>query len=189
MTSHSSKTLHLKPTQFAVGMLEVIRRRKEILWLKREELDNYIQSHRITIVIAPNKQKYIIDGHHHVAAYWMAGVKKVRVHVERDFSRGRMSYQRFWKLMKDNQWCHLYDRFGDGPRDPMYLPHDIRGLSDDPYRSLAWLVACEGYSPGDAKFAQFHWANLFRRHRLFSPGFDLDYRKVLPKAIRLIAKK
>ncbi len=180
--------MHVKPTQFAIGMLEVIRKKKDILSLKKRELKKYINDHPIVIVVAPNREKYIIDGHHHVAAFWMAGVKQIRIHIEQDFSRTKMSYERFWTVMKKNKWCHLYDRFGDGPRDPMYLPWDIRGLSDDPYRSLAWLVTLEGYSPGEATFAQFRWANHFRRKKIFSPEFDLDYEKAVKKAIRLVKK-
>jgi hypothetical protein len=47
------------------------------------------------------------------------------------------------------------------------LPNDIRGLADDPYRSLAWLVRKEGgYLNSDEPFAEYKWANLFRRRRL-----------------------
>jgi hypothetical protein len=44
-----------------------------------------------------------------------------------------------------------YCQFGEGPRKPLYLPRDIRGLADDPYRSLAWFVRkAGGFDPSVA---------------------------------------
>jgi hypothetical protein len=44
---------------------------------------------------------------------------------------------------------------------------DIRGLSDDPYRSLAWFVRKTGaFENSERNVAEFKWANFFREKRL-----------------------
>jgi hypothetical protein len=168
-------------------MLEVGQKVDEIRALSKKERKHYLKKNPITVVIAPNLQTYIVDGHHHTSACWQAGVREMHLEVIRDFSTTSMSYVKFWQKMLDKKWCHLYDKFGDGPRLTMYLPHDIRGVSDDPYRSLAWLVRKKGgYSHTDEKFAEFKWANFFRHHDLFKRDFDLDYPRAVRAALRLV---
>lgn len=184
--SKTVNILDLKPTQFAVGMLEVETKVDEIRELSKKQLRRFVRDNPITVVIAPNKEYYIVDGHHHTSACWQAGLKKLKVRVIEDFSRKRVSYKKFWHKMHKEDWCHPYDKFGDGPRLPMYLPHDIRGLSDDPYRSLAWLVRKKGgYTHTHEPFSEFKWANFFRHHKVFEPDFDLDYSKAVQVALKL----
>lgn len=176
----------LKPSQFALGMLEVQSKATQIGALGKKELKRFIKKNPISVVVAPNAETYIVDGHHHTAACWMAGVTHLQINAVYDFRPSNPSYKRFWTQMRLKRWCHLYDKFGDGPRDPMYLPHDIRGLADDPYRSLAWLVRHEnGFLHSDETFAQFKWANFFRRRKLFAADFDLDFEAALAKALKL----
>ena len=60
---------------------------------------------------------------------------------EADFTH--LSFPNLWKTMHDSHWIFTHDQFGNGPHDPIHLPEDIRGLSDDPYRSLAWHIRKE----------------------------------------------
>jgi hypothetical protein len=88
--------------------------------------------------------------------------------------------------MKKKKWTHLYDQFGQGPHDPLYLPEDITGLADDPYRSLAWIVRLEkGYKNTSIPFADFEWANYFREKKLLHCKFERDFRGVTAKAVKL----
>ena len=58
---------------------------------------------------------------------------------------------------------HLLDQFGLGPHEPRLLPEDIRGLADDPYRSLAWALRHAGaYEKTDLAFSEFKWADFLR---------------------------
>jgi hypothetical protein len=190
MSVRSAKVLDLKPTQLAVGMLEVVSKLAIFQKMGRREQNKFIKKNAISVVIAPNRELYIVDGHHHTSAYWMMGLNRVKIDVLHDFSNSGLSYRQFWKKMLDKDWCHLYDKYGDGPRDPMYLPPDIRGLADDPYRTLAWLVRQEGgYRRTDEPFAEFQWANFFRAQNVFDCAFDLDFEAATKKALRLARTK
>ncbi len=72
--------------------------------------------------------------------------------------------------MLKNRTSYPYCQFGQGPRKEYYLPNDIRGLADDPYRSLAWFVRKAGaFENSEKNFAEFTWANFFRSKKL--PGY------------------
>lgn len=160
-------TLSLKPTQFSIGMREIEHKVRQLRKLGPKKLRKLVRKTRVPVVVSPWKELYMTDRHHFVFACWLAGVRKVRVHVAKDRSRSRMSYRAFWRQMTRERLAYTYDQFGDGPRSPLYLPNDIRGLADDPYRSLAWLVRKEGgYENTGEQFAEYKWANLFRRRRL-----------------------
>jgi hypothetical protein len=184
--SRTEKILHLRPTQFAVGMLEVQAKIDELKSLSKADRKKSFRKMPIPVVVAPTGELFIIDHHHHVLAAWTMGCHKVPVKVAEDFSKTRISYARFWSQMRLRHWTHLYDQFGKGPQDPMYLPKDIRGMSDDPYRSLAWLVReMKGFEKSDKPFAEFNWAELFREHRLLREEFELDFKAASKKARRL----
>ena len=105
-----------------------------------------------------------------------------------------MSYYHFWRFMTKKGYAYLYDQFGEGPRHALYLPDDIRGLADDPYRSLAWMVRKEGgYHNSDENFTEFRWANFFRKKKLLDTqgrrGFHLAIQKGLSLAKKSTAKK
>lgn len=88
--------------------------------------------------------------------------------------------------MKKEHHCYPYDQFGEGPRSPLYLPIDVRGMADDPYRSLAWMVRKEGgYENSNETFAEFQWADLFRKHRLLESTGRSGFQRALHRAVRL----
>jgi hypothetical protein len=180
------RVLALRPTQFAIGMSEVEHKAKKLRGLSRKKLFKYVKQNPVTVVRAPDGDLYVIDRHHTLMAYWLVGVKRASVNVEERLGSHRMSHARFWRLMSRHHLTHLYDQFGEGPHDPLYLPADIRGLSDDPYRSLAWL-AQRAKAFGDSKVAyyEFRWAQLLRRRKLLSPHGRPQLRQALPRAIRI----
>jgi hypothetical protein len=141
---HRQKVLNLRPTQFAVGMLEVEEKIEIVRKYRHKQIRDFIDENPVPVVIGPGGDLYIVDGHHLVAVCYHIGVKKVRIHVIRDVSKRTMSYAQFWKWMFKTRNAYPYCQFGEGPQKALYLPRDIRGLADDPYRSLAWYVRKAG---------------------------------------------
>jgi hypothetical protein len=178
--------LSLKPTQFSVGMVEVEYKSKKMLRLSKKALKLLVDQRPIPVVLSPWNELCIIDHHHFVCACWHANVKKVRVELVKDYSTHKMSYVQFWKQMAKLNYAYLMDQFGNGPQSPLYLPSDIRGVADDPYRSLAWIVRKEGaYEKSSASFAEFLWAKFFRDKKLLSKQGKSGLKNVVGKAIRL----
>jgi hypothetical protein len=160
-------TLSLRPTQFAVGLLEVEYKVVEMKKLEPVRLQRLLDETPIPVIVTPWRDLCVIDHHHFLFACWHAGVAAVRVKVAEDHGDSDLSYRQFWRQMARQKCAYLYDQFGDGPRLPLYLPLDIRGMADDPYRSLAWMVRKEGgYANSNETFAEFQWANFFRSHKL-----------------------
>ena len=159
--------LALKPTQFSVGILEVEAKFEFLMKMKKSDRQKFAFSKPVPVVISPVDTLYVLDHHHHVYSCWLAGVEFVNIEVVHDFSKKKLNFVTFWKKMNSLNCAHLFDQFGEGPRNPLYLPPDIRGMADDPYRSLAWLVRKEGgFIHTGTTFAEFHWANFFRKHKL-----------------------
>jgi hypothetical protein len=183
---HRKKVLCLKPTQFAVGMLEVEEKIEIVRGYHKKQIRDYIDENPVPVVIGPEGNLYIVDHHHFLAVCYHVGIQKVRVRVVKDLSKKSMSYAQFWKWMFKSRNAYPFCQFGEGPRKAIYLPKDIRGLADDPYRSLAWFVRKAGaFENSDRNFAEFKWANFFRGKQLldrYGPGY---MARALVKAVAL----
>ena len=178
--------LSLRPTQFSIGLLEVEYKVLELRKLDPEALLRTIEKTRIPVVVAPWRDLYIIDHHHHLFACWHADILQARIEVVEDYADAKLSYKQFWRRMVKHQRAYLYDQFGEGPREPLYLPPDIRGMADDPYRSLAWLVRKEGgYENSNQTFAEFQWANHFRARKLLVDHGREGFHDAVKKGLRL----
>src|SRR4051794_21244189 len=94
--------LKVRPTQFAVGMAEVEKKVSKLRKLKDSELENYLDQHRIPIVLAPDRGQYMIDHHHLVRACWEVGIKYVKLEIKEDLSHLKKGF--FWKEMKKKKW-------------------------------------------------------------------------------------
>jgi hypothetical protein len=183
------RILALKPTQFAVGHMEVEFKSLRFMKMKKAKLRAYIEKHPIPVIISPWKELCIIDHHHLALALWHARVKKVLIEVREDFSNRNLSYPKFWYLMKKKHFAYLNDQFGDGPRSPYYLPLDVRGLADDPYRSLAWMIRKEGkFDYPDNTYVEFIWANFFRTKRLLDRNGREGFADAIKKGLRLLKR-
>ena len=80
------KLLSLKPTQFAVGILEIHEKIEAFEKLSKAELRKLIKKTPIPVVVSPDKDLYLVDHHHFLFACWHLGVEKVRVDVVADLS-------------------------------------------------------------------------------------------------------
>ena len=105
---------------------------------------------------------YITDHHHLGRAALDAAVPSAFLEIEEDYSK--CSVETFWKEMNDNQWVHPLD--ANGIRH-LYntIPDSLGKLVDDVYRSLAGYVRDKGgYDKTPTAFAEFVWADFFRRN-------------------------
>jgi hypothetical protein len=111
-------------------MREVEHKLEKLSRLRTSQLNKYMQKHPIKVLRSPQNEFYIVDHHHLLAVLWLLGVKKVPIRVDKNYARRQMSRPRFWKFLASRRLMHLYDQFGNGPHEPLYLPEDIRGLGD-----------------------------------------------------------
>lgn len=184
------KILDLKPTQFAVGMLEIDEKIAIAKRYSKKELRKYIDDHVVPVVVSPQGDMYVVDRHHFLCVCHHVGVRKVRIEVVKDLSKSKMSYAAFWKWMFKSRNAYPFCQFGEGPRKALYLPKDIRGLADDPYRSLAWFVRRAGaFENSEKNFAEFKWANFFREKRLLDRFGPSSMPVALKKAVSLAQSK
>lgn len=180
------KILDLRPTQFAVGMLEVDEKIKMVSALSKKERTAFIEDTKIPVVRSPQGRLYVVDKHHFLCVCYHLGVTEVKVDIVKDFFEKKISFVQFWKWMSKTRNSYPYCQFGEGPRQEFYLPKDVRGLADDPYRSIAWFVRKAGaYENSDRNFAEFAWANFFRSKNLLQSDDPKAFEKALLKATKL----
>ena len=184
------EVLSLRPTQFAIGMLEVDEKIAEAKTLSKKALKKYVKDNRVPVVVSPDGEFYVVDRHHFLSVCYHIDVKKVYIDVVKDFSKTKMTYPQFWKWMESHRSMYPFCQFGEGPRKALYLPRDIRSLSDDPYRSLAWFVRKAGaFENSDKNFAEFQWANFFRKQGLLDKKGTLGMPEALIEAVKLAQSK
>lgn len=161
--------LELRPTQFVLGMKEVEAKIAKITKLVKsngldgKEMHDWLEERKIPCVAGPSNHTYLIDHHHLLSACYHCGVKKVEIEIVAN--KSTLPMEEFWTFMRASHWVYLYDQFGNGPHDPARLPLDIRGLSDDLYRSLAWELRQAGLIEKVQKpFSEFKWAAYLRKN-------------------------
>jgi hypothetical protein len=159
MSASKIKLLDLKPAQIAIGLLEVEQRMKDFEQMSKDEFLDYTKDHPVPVVQSDHGF-YIIDHHHLCRAYHELGHGHVHFTVLADYSG--FDRPKFWALMEEASWVLPQDQFG--VRHPYHhLPIDIRGMADDPYRSLVWQLKELGHwHKVDVPFAEFKVANHLR---------------------------
>ncbi len=176
--------LKLKPTQFAVGFEEVDDKVQKLLKMTAKQRKKHQETKLIPGVLGPDGAFYMIDHHHAARACWEIGIKKVNVYVLADYRN--LSIPKFWEQMEKQGWVYPYSQFGEQQLPYELLPQDIRGVADDPYRSLAWAVKeAGGFAKSEVPFFEFAWANLFRSKipaKTVRDNFDLAVRKAIKLA-------
>jgi hypothetical protein len=171
----------LRPTQMTVGMREVQEKRK--MWRDKEAHgDTFLGKHLIPVLLGPKGRSYVIDHHHLGRALMEEGVEDVATTVVADLSM--LDKDAFWVFADNRGWCHPYDE--DGRRRSFDdIPRSLKGLKDDPFRSLAGeLRRAGGYSKETTPFTEFLWADFLRR-RMKAADVRQDFGAALSKALRL----
>jgi hypothetical protein len=173
----------LSPTQLTVGMIEVRDKQKQLAALKAPEQEEFLRAHPIPTVVGPHGTLYITDHHHLGRAALEAGVGKLFCETEADFSSH--DWAGFWKEMEENSWVHPLDEHGVRH---IYsrLPARLAQMVDDVYRSLAAYVRnAGGYDKTGKAYAEFVWADFFRRNvavEIVTGDFEAAVRTALPLA-------
>jgi len=159
---HESTIHHLHPTQLTVGMREVHDKMKRLQHMQPHEQQEFMRAHLIPAVLGPQQRLYITDHHHLGRAAYEADVKTGFFEVQADLSA--LDMDAFWAEMEKSAWVHPLDEFGVRHHFSS-IPNHLEKLKDDPYRSLAGFVRnAGGYEKTHAAFAEFLWADFFRRH-------------------------
>jgi hypothetical protein len=179
---HATPILSLRPTQIALGMAEVYRKRDA--WKKKTalDLDKFLDSHMVPVITGLEGAHYLIDHHHLARALYEEGVKSVFVTVVADLSR--LTADHFWNMMDFHGWSHPYD--AKGRRRPFSdLPKTVKVMEDDPYRSLAGeLRNIGGFAKDSTPFSEFLWAD-FLRPRIKAKAIKADFKAALDQALSL----
>lgn len=172
----------LRPTQMTVGYAEVQQKRQLWKGMKKAERDRFLSHHWFPAVEGPKNDLYIVDHHHLGRALLEEGVKDCQVVLLKNLDQ--LDRPEFWVVMDHHQWVHPYDAKGKR-QDVSKLPNSLKGLVDDPYRSLAGEVRRAGGFPKDATpFAEFLWADFFR-HRVPLKRLQADPAAALARALVL----
>lgn len=179
---HEVELSDLRPTQITVGLAEVALKRMQWQRLDESEREKYLASHWFPAVRGPKQHHYITDHHHLGLALIEEGVKTAKLLLMKDYSALEMS--EFWIVMDLHQWVHPYDQLGKR-QDFNAVPKKLSKLVDDPYRSLAGAVRSAGGYPKDSHpFAEFVWADFFRR-RIPLKALKSDPQRALSMALEL----
>ncbi len=151
----------LHPTQLTVGMKEVKEKKRHLAKLEAGERRQFMQDHPMPAVVGPEGKLFITDHHHLGRGALEAGVEVGWFQVEADLSK--FPTDSFWGEMDAHAWVHPLDEHGVR-RHYDKIPHHLDGLVDDVYRSLAGYVRANGgYKKTPSPFAEFEWADFFRR--------------------------
>jgi hypothetical protein len=165
----------LHPTQICVGYQQVECKAKKMSEMKDSKLMTYLKDHPVPAILGYDRKTFIVDHHHLCLAANNIGIEKVYLDIIKDWSH--LSYRDFWSKMRDEKYIWLYDEEGNAIKlddFPLMLAPSVRGLKDDPYRSLAGIVRKMGaFSKDYAPFAEFHWANFFRKRELLKDVHDI----------------
>ncbi|WP_439669412.1 ParB-like protein [Cupriavidus necator] len=177
----------LRPTQLTLGYAHVSYKmdvtQRHANPDDHAALRRFMRRHRVKTVAGPGGSLYIIDHHHWARAWLDLGYEQAPVRVLHDFSR--LSPSAFWKRMRRLGHVHPYDEHGKllGPKA---LPPTVRGMRDDPYRSLAAFAREAGAyrKPGSAA-GDFSWAAFLRERVEQDLGSVAGFGLALAESIRL----
>ncbi|WP_420992019.1 ParB-like protein [Cupriavidus sp. 30B13] len=181
----------LRPTQLTLGMDQVREKMRATLRhagtadAARADaaLWAFLRRHPLKLVRGPQQGLHIVD-HHHWARAW-AELGYVHAPARLLLDLGHLAPDAFWRRMETLGHVHPYDEHGKRLTIAA-LPHNVMGMRNDPYRSLAAFARNAGAyrKPGSA-YGDFQWAGLFREHiggRLDTVG---GFALALAQAIKL----
>jgi hypothetical protein len=154
--------ISLCPTQLTVGFLEVDAKKKKLQTLSPKDQTEFLAAHPMPVVLGPGQRMYITDHHHLARAAYDLKIPQACFEVEGDLST--LAQDIFWIHMDKESWVHPLDQHGVRHRYES-IPKTLDKLVDDVYRSVAGFVRdAGGYDKTHTAFAEFIWADFFRRN-------------------------
>jgi hypothetical protein len=152
----------LCPTQLTVGILEVEAKKRKLQALSSKDQAAFLAAHPMPVVLGPAQRMYITDHHHLARAAYDLKIAEACFEIEGDLST--LSQDIFWIHMEKESWVHPLDHNGVRHRYES-IPRTLDKLVDDVYRSVAGFVRdAGGYDKTQTAFAEFIWADYFRRN-------------------------
>ena len=104
--------------------------------------------------------------------------------MEVDADLSNLTGDAFWQEMDRRRWVHPLDEYGVRHRYDA-IPHHLDKLRDDLYRSLAGFTRdAGGYAKTPTAFAEFVWADYFRRS-IAVEDVEADFNSAVKRAIAL----
>jgi hypothetical protein len=151
----------LHPTQMTVSGAHVERIRGRLRTaVAQGQLEDFLTWYPISAVRGPGERLYVIGEHATARALADQEVATCLVVVRKDVSDVRA--ERFWVVMESEGWAFPIDESGRR-RGFGAIPHDLRQLKDDPYRTLAVALREAGaYEDVKGIPAEFAWAAFLR---------------------------
>jgi hypothetical protein len=172
----------LRPTQLTIGKFEVEEKKQKLAAMRPKEQEKFLQDHPMPAVVGPDKALYITDHHHLARAALEANVSTGCFTVEADLSK--LKVPDFWLEMDKSLWVHPLDENGVRHHYSS-IPYHLMDLVDDVYRSLAGFVRdAGGYDKTPTAFAEFIWADYFRRNVAIE-DVRADFHAAVKAATRL----
>lgn len=183
----SARPFMFHPTQFNIGFLAMQAKREKVeRYYKEGKLQRYLDKKIVPAYWGPDNKLYLIDRHHTTTGVWTANIpeskKVMKVEVLGDYSH--LSFEEFYSVMNKSKLFYLFDN-GVGPKDPSQISPSLKQLTDDPYRSLSWVVREEGgFEKVPVSYLEFMWADFFRKRIKLRSGSSRDINLVLKKALK-----
>jgi hypothetical protein len=151
----------LRPLQGAIGIEEVQEKVKKIKADPEAEYHD-LANDPIKVIRGPKDKLFITDHHHGADAWRLAGhpIALCEIGDRPPFA----TEAEFWSGLVNDHLIRLRDAGGKA-LTPEQLPHNLEGMPNDPYRSLAWRVRkAHGFCrPKEQKeFMEFAWADQLR---------------------------
>lgn len=175
----------LSPTQSSVGALAVKEKFEKMKKMSAGELDRYLKTKVVPVVLGPEGHHYMLDRHHTSLAMIYLKGNEARVYYRIAENQSALPLDAFWKMMSEKKFALLQDEQGL-PIQAKDIPHGLQALKDDPYRSLAYYVRVKGgFKKSKQPFAEFLWANYFRTRVTLKKEKDPKGFWTLRKAVRL----
>lgn len=189
----------LRPTQGAVGFLEVELKQRELQARARrpDHLQAYLTQHPVPAVRGPDGRLYLTDHHHlglaltRLSEAWDQSDqpaaanpwRQCPVTLVHDYGdHAHLSLPAFLDKLKAHALVYPYD----GKDQPItVLPRTLAALENDPWRSLAGLARKAGaWTKVPVPYTEFAWAR-FLRPRIAADVLTLA---TLPEAILTVCQ-
>lgn len=178
---------YLHPTQISVGFEQVNEKYQKIHKLSSSKLTEFLKDHLVPIILGPDKKIYIIDHHHLCFALYNNNNDEVYGNIIKDWSD--FEYDEFWQHMMIEKYIWMNDEEGNRITLDEFLnilPKSINKLKDDPYRSLAGIIKNkDGYDKIFTPFAEFRWANFFRKKIIIPKNGTSFTKEIINEALKL----